>query len=164
MNRFLVLWPLALLTASVVHAHPYHDSLTEIDYRAECRCLEIALRLEPLDIESMLQQTIGARLPIEHARMQTALKDYIARKFELRVGSEPVKLDWVGVQSDVRGTWVFLQSPAVQPPLKLRNQLLIDREPTQINRVLIRNGRSRASLRFSQLDPATQTLALPQPQ
>jgi hypothetical protein len=158
---------LAAGAAGFAHAHPYHDSLAEMDYREECACFEIAIRLDPLDIEATLQRQLGEPLPLEAARMQAALQRYIAQKFELLVDGKPASLAFIGSEADVRGAWVFLKSgslntPSSGAPLQLRNELLMEADSSQINRVLVRNGRGRASLRYSHADPRVQVFAVPE--
>lgn len=148
MTRWLGL--LLLSAALPAGAHPFHESQAEIDYRAECSCLEISLRLKPEELEAALQRARAPRLPLEDARMLPALKGYVLQNFVVNDGAgKSIELQWIGLQVDALGAWVYLQSPAVRLPLQLRNEILLEQEAEQVNRVMFRVGEQRQSLRFA---------------
>lgn len=140
-------------------AHPYHESQAEIDYRSACQCLEITLRVKPEEMEAALSGPGGPRLPLEDPRMRERLQDYVLRHFALAdAGEHPVKLAWVGLEIDTLGAWIYLQSAAVQLPAQLRNDVLLDHEPQQVNRVTFRAAAGRQGLSFSRDSARVQWL------
>ena len=147
-----------LVLATVrVAAHPFHESQAEIDYRSACRCLEITLRVQPEAMEAALLGAGAPRLPLEHPRMQQQLQEYVLRHFAVRTrAQEPVALTWVGTEVDALGAWIYLQSAAVELPVQLRNDVLLEHEPQQVNRVLFRADGSRQGLSFSRDTPRVQ--------
>lgn len=133
-------------------AHPFHESQAEIDYSTECSCLEITLRVKPEELEAALQRARNGarRLPLEDARLLGPLKGYVLQHFVVSsADGKSIELQWVGLQVDALGAWIYLQSPAVQLPLQLRNELLLGHEAEQVNRVLFRVGERRQNLRFA---------------
>lgn len=148
-----------VLVAAGGAAHPFHESHAEIDYGGACRCLEITLRVKPEAMEAALLGAGAPRLPLEHPHMQQQLKQYVLRHFNVRTGAqEPVALTWVGTQVDALGAWIYLQSAVVELPVQLRNDVLLEHESQQVNRVLFRAGGSRQGLSFSQDTPRVQWL------
>jgi hypothetical protein len=148
---------LLLLATAGVAAHPFHESQTEIDYRSACRCLEITLRVKPEEIEAALFGAGAPRLPLEHPRMQQQLEAYVLRHFAVKTArQEAVALSWVGTEVDALGAWIYLQSAPVELPVQLRNDVLLEHEPQQVNRVLFRAAGSRQGLSFSRDQPRVQ--------
>jgi hypothetical protein len=146
-------------TAARVSAHPFHESQTEIDYREACSCLEITLRVKPEEIEAALIRGDVPRLPLEHSRMRERLQEYVLQRFVLADSQGRVlSLQWVGVEVDSLGAWIYLQSPALQLPVQLRNDVLLEQEAEQVNRVLFRAAGSKQSLQFSRESPRLQWL------
>jgi hypothetical protein len=151
-----LLW---MLTATRVVAHPFHESQTEIDYRAACRCLEITLRVRPEEMEAALLERAASKLPLEDPRMQQLLEDYVVRHFMVSDAAQhTVALSWVGSEIDSLGAWIYLQSAVVQLPLQLRNGVLLDYEPQQVNHVLFRADGHKQGLSFSRDTPQIQWL------
>jgi hypothetical protein len=154
---------LVLATAGVA-AHPFHESQAEIDYRSTCRCLEITLRVKPEAMEAAVLGAGAPRLPLEHPHMQQQLKEYVLRHFTVRTAAqEAIVLTWVGTQVDALGAWIYLQSAAVELPVQLRNDVLLEHEPQQVNRVLFRAEGSRQGLSFSRDTPRVQWLRAADP-
>jgi hypothetical protein len=157
MRTALGLW--LMLAATHVAAHPFHESQTEIDYRAACRCLEITLRVKPEEMEAVLVRGGAPRLPLEHPNMQQPLEDYVMRHFVVNDAAQhAVALSWVGSEIDSLGAWIYLQSATVQLPLQLRNAVLLDYEPQQVNQVLFRVDGHKQGLSFSRDTPLVQWL------
>jgi hypothetical protein len=147
------------LAATCVAAHPFHESQAEIDYRSTCQCLEITLRVKPEEMEAALLRRGAPRLPLEHPRMQRQFEDYVRAHFALSdAAQQSVRLTWVGSEIDALGAWIYLQSSAVQLPLQLRNDLLLDEDPQQVNRVLFRTEGYRLGLSYSRDTDTVQWL------
>jgi len=158
MIRIALCLVLVLATARVI-AHPFHESQAEIDYRAQCRCLEITLKVKPEEMEAALVRNRAPRLPLEDARMRQQLESYVRQHFVLIDAAQKViELQWVGLEIDSLGAWIYLQTQAVQLPLQLRNDVLLEHEAEQVNRVLFRANHRNQSLRFSTDAPQVQWL------
>jgi len=155
----ITLGMMLVLAAAQVAAHPFHESQAEIDYRDGCSCLEITLQVKPEEMEAALVRSRAPRLPLEDARMQQPLKDYVLQRFVLIDAAQKViELQWVGLEINSLGAWIYLQSGAAQLPLQLRNDVLLEHEAEQTNRVVFRAKDSQQSLRFSRNSPRLQWL------
>ncbi len=140
-------------------AHPFHESQAEIDYSGECSCLEITVRVKAEEMEAALIRTQAPRLPLEDARMQEQLKAYMRQHFTvLDAAGKPVELQWIGLEIDSLGAWMYLQSVKVQLPLQLHNDVLLEHEVEQTNRVLFRANGGKQALSFSRDAPRVQWL------
>jgi hypothetical protein len=110
-------------------------------------------------MEAALVRQRAPRLPLEDARMRQQLEGYLREHFVLLDADQRVvDLQWVGLQIDSSGAWVYLQTPAVQLPLQLRNDVLLEHEAEQVNRVLFRANGAQQSLRYSRESPPVQWL------
>jgi hypothetical protein len=148
-----------VLLAAVAGAHPYHESQAEIDYREPCSCLEITLRLKAEELEAALLRASAPHLPLEDPQLRERLQQYVLGHFVLTgPGQQPLALQWVGMEVDALGAWFYLQSPAVRLPVQLRNDLLLEQQDEQVNRVLFRANGYKQSLRFSRDSPRVQWL------
>jgi len=148
-----------LLSAALAGAHPFHESQTEVDYRDACSCLEISVRVKPEEMEAALLQSAAPRLPLEHPQLQQQLKAYVLQRFVLTdAKSQVVELQWVGMEIDSLGAWIYLQSSRLQLPVQLRNDLLLEYEAEQVNRVMVRIEGRQQSLQFSRSSPRVQWL------
>lgn len=57
-----MLWTLLLFTL----IHPYHRTLAEVEWNAQSNRYEVALRIDPRDLESALSDHYGRRVNLEH--------------------------------------------------------------------------------------------------
>jgi len=120
-------------------AHPFHLSNAEVDYRAECRCLEVALQVMPEDLEAVLGRISGQRIPLEAKAIEPGLLAYLKQRFVVTAqGSAPKPLRWVGKEVKPQEAWLYFKILDVGRAFELADRLLFDQEPSQINRVLLR--------------------------
>ncbi len=134
-----------LLLSGAGLAHPFHTSLTEIEYNAKDQNLELAIKLAPVDLEEALSAYSGSKVVIVDTEQSDALiHEYLQRKLRFysnrptpQGAVTPLRLDWVGKQLDVNVIWVFLTVPVSETRLRLDNQILLEIYRQQINTVSI---------------------------
>ena len=136
------------LLATPLFAHPYPRSHAEIDYRAECHCLEVAIAVAPEDLEALLARRIGRRIPLEAPAIDAALVGYLKERFVVSAAGVKRKIEWVGKEIDSANAWLYFKVLDVPTEFELSVRLLFEREPTQVNQVLVRNGERRRALTF----------------
>jgi len=64
-------------------AHPFHVSFAEVEWNAETGKLEVALQLDPDDLEQAVRRDCGKRIIIDHEGSAKAIEDYIRKNFSI---------------------------------------------------------------------------------
>ncbi|HEV7671069.1 MAG TPA: DUF6702 family protein [Thermoanaerobaculia bacterium] len=139
--------PLGL--AAPGQAHPFHASRAEIDYRAECRCLEVALAVVPEELEAALQRISGKRVPLESPEAEAEIVGYLKTRFVASPpGGEPLPIKWVGREVSYREAWLYFKVTGVGGDFDLVDRVLFEAEPSQVNHVLLRGIGEPRTLSF----------------
>ena len=123
-----------LLTAILLH--PGHSTRLEVRLSDDAKRLEVAMRLDSIDLESALK----ARLKKPFDPLQTSdedAKQLVGEYLRDTLTIDGEKLDakqfhWVGWQKQPRHVWVFFELPirkTYQNPLKLQIRSLFEVEP-----------------------------------
>ena len=141
----------AFWASSLAEAHPFHSSRAEVDYRAECRCLEVALAVVPEELEAALGRIAGKRVPLESPETEAAIVEYLKTRFVVTPagspGAEPLPIEWVGREVSHREAWLYFKVTGVGGDFDLIDRVLFEAEPSQVNHVLLRGiGEPRALL------------------
>lgn len=145
-------WVLALGLSAEARAHPFHASRAEVDYRAECRCLEVALAVVPEELEAALERISGRRVPLEAPEAQAEILDYLKARFVVSPvgppGGEPLPIEWVGREVSYREAWLYFKVTGVAGDFDLVDRVLFEAEPSQVNHVLLRGIGDPRTLTF----------------
>ncbi|QEG40349.1 DUF6702 family protein [Roseimaritima ulvae] len=158
---------LVLLFSCLVH--PYHRSLAEVQWNTESQRYEVALRVDPRDLDNALSDQ--HRRPVVLDRMDEAdanamLKAYVGKHLRLlRPQSDSNRADedkrpdkaatmhWVGFEADDRGKYLWLYfewTPASgEAPQWIENRLFMKTEPTHISTLVFTELDKRPALVFT---------------
>jgi hypothetical protein len=146
---------LALLMACAANAaaHPFHVSIAEGEWNAETKRLEVSLRVSPEDLEAALTKQAKERVRLEEMEnVDEQIAAYLQEHFCFRKNAdeEPLKLKWTGKEITTKAAWLYfeLEAPDGVDGLELTNNILVDEEETQINTVVLRQGKQKTTLRF----------------
>ena len=130
----------SLLGSVPAFAHPYHASYAEVELNAETGKLEVALKLPTLDLERALS-SVSKKIDLDAEEADGAILTYLQSSFRVTCGEagEPGELIWVGKEIEARASWLYFEVPVSQglAGCTLRNTLLLELEPTQLNTVKI---------------------------
>jgi len=142
----------AFVLSGEARAHPFHASHAEVDYRAECRCLEVALAVVPEELEAALARISGRRVPLESPEAQGEILDYLKTRFVVTPvgppGGEPLPIEWVGREVSYREAWLYFKVTGVVGDFDLADRVLFEAEPSQVNHVLLRGLGEPKTLSF----------------
>lgn len=162
----VVLW---LLCTTVAHAHPFHTSLTELEYSAQNKTIEIAIKLTIVDLETELSSLLAKNIVMDGNPENDALiLDYIQSHFRLTpvhsIGIEQAGdhaiLQWVGKQLEISHMWVYLTASVDEAKqVTLDNRLLLKNASEQINTVVVLNDGKREAHHLTTAD-TTLTVGL----
>jgi hypothetical protein len=154
MPRKLLLFSLLLLASLTVWAHTYHASILDARYNPAKQQLEVALKVFTDDFEKAL--SVGQPTPISLDQTPKPLVQQLTiallRKslvFGARPG-EALPLQLLGLQRERDAHWLYftLKAPRALTGFTLRNTLLLDQFPDQMNIVNLEAGGKRQSQLF----------------
>jgi len=150
--RLLLLVSACLLQLSAA-AHAYHASIMEVHYNPQKHQLEVALKVFTDDFEQALsgnQPKSVSLLEDPKPRLNTLTLALLQRA--LVFGTKPGEaLPWryMGMERENEAHWIYLAVPLAKAPtaLYLRNHLLLDTFPDQMNIVnLEASGKKQSAL------------------
>lgn len=144
---------LVTLTAGVnLQAHPFHATYTEVDWNAKSKVLEVALRVQPEDLDRVLSLRTKRKIDIEKTKgVDKLIQTYLAEVFLVEPKlKQPVAIRWIGKEVSSKEAWLYFEIPRPQgiEGLKLLNRIFLEILPDQVNTVRVRQGRQRVTLRF----------------
>lgn len=139
--------------------HPFHVSVTEIEYNASDKTLEISCKIFTDDFENVLKQNYKRKVdlinPTDKAAMDTLVKKYISSHLAIIVDGKPVPLTYIGFERDNEAVYGYLQGDNITSPKKIgiTNKLMYDLFTDQINLMHVIVGGKRKSTKLDY--PAT---------
>lgn len=161
---FLVHWLLAGYAnkppaADHLSIHPLYITVTEVNYNAEDKNLEISCKIFTDDFENALAIVHHGKVdltnPPDKAAADKQIFEYIRNNLQLKLDGKPVALEYVGYEKETDATWSYLQvSNTAQAPktIDVHNTLLYDAYDKQINLMHISVGGKRKSGRLNYPD------------
>ncbi len=149
---------MAVCLLLIALVHPFHRSLIEMHWNEQEQFFEVALRVDPHDLDLAISRHQGRRIVLEQLRQPEAkglIGQYVAKHFKLyRSPESPGKLTLVGFEPDERGKhlWIYfeLRRPTGDAALLLDNRIFSLEEPTHVGTVIFPNLPKRPSLTFHQ--------------
>jgi hypothetical protein len=140
------LLPLAVVLCSYAF-HGVHMSLTSVDYRSDSKRLEILIALSSQHVEEILSSKSGKRVELDRTTgVEEMVKDYLFRRFSVQnAAGKFITLHWVGMEVKGGNVNLYIESPVESDAgLSLRNEVLLDWQKDQVNRVLLkRDGKGK---------------------
>ena len=167
-----------LAYCAALSGHGFHSSLASLDYVSETHALQAILVVSAVDLEAILRKESGRQVELDRTPDAAALTAaYVRKSVQFRSAGQTVPLRWVGM--DVKTNFVYVYIEVELPTLatlEIRNSLLQDLLPDQVNMVSLRlNGKGKpfdclfqkgtgyVSVAAVSNDPESGTAPLPQP-
>ncbi len=153
-GRQIVLWLTATLmmgVAASAAAHKYFFAITDINHNRSANSFEIIHQLTAHDIENTIAEQRNIHFSPELADYEAFIQEYVENHFHLLMNDAQIKTNWVGLEI-VRDKIVIYQEASANKffaPLVVKNQLLVDTYPKQINTVNFISGKAKFSLTFN---------------
>jgi len=157
---FLVHWLLTGYASTAVSvgnppAHPLYVTVTEINYNAGDKNLEISCKIFTDDFENALTSVNHAKIdltnPKDKAAADKRVYEYIKNNLQLKLDGKPVSLEFVGFEKETDAVWSYLQvSNTAKAPktIDIHNSLLHESYDKQINLMHVSVGGTRKSTRL----------------
>jgi hypothetical protein len=132
--------------------HPYYVSVTELEWNASEKEVQVSCKLFTDDFEESLKQA-GKAVDLvkgDRTRNQAGIEGYLRKHFVLKINGKLVPLTLAGYENDQEATWVYLQGPFAAMPseMDINNSLLYETKKEQVNIVHLKAGDQRKSFRL----------------
>lgn len=147
----LLLAAALLLLSTTAAAHRFHAGITEISYNERTKSLEAVHTYMAHDIEALLTNLYQRQFDLSDPDDQEVLRKYVDQQFWIKAkDGTKLPLKWIGMTIDAQSVVVYQE--AEQTPLDkaavIRQGVLVDFLPDQVNTVNLRESGSVRSLTF----------------
>ena len=141
--------------ATVADAHPYYVSVTEIDYNASKKEIEIACKIFTDDFEQTLRSVYNTKIdlykPADKKLLDRQIAGYIEKHLKLYIGGKNAVLSYAGYEIEGEAAWCYFSVPGIQPfrSIQIFNDLLYSHKEEQVNLVHVKINGERKSTRLT---------------
>ncbi|MBS1636962.1 MAG: hypothetical protein JST26_13675 [Bacteroidetes bacterium] len=155
---WVLVWSLLGGLLSSFAPHPYYLGVTEIKYNSKTSVMELSMKLFTGDLEDALRKTTGKPVdllnPKDKAEMYALLRDYIKKRFTLKINGNISDIHLLGYEKEEDAVWIYMQTSKVKKPktVDIDNSLLFDYLPQQIQIVHVTVGDSKQSAKVTNPD------------
>ncbi len=138
------IWALVCLFLSILtqlaHAHPFHETLTQFEHNAEAQSLELAIRIDAIDLDQMIERWLGERIDLERdPRAERSIELWLRERLSARLSTgERAAMTWIGHEFEGAFCWVYVQFEALAGAawLDLAHLVLFDWHPQPTNHLV----------------------------
>ena len=140
-----------LLFTSVVHAHPFHITSAEAQINAKNRTLEVALELNPTELEQAMELRWNRDIDLDEADAESLVARYAEEVFKVISHDEPADFTWVGQELGIASGWLYFQFEDIDglSSLIVENRFLVevaqDNQSEQLNTIRFKDPSARGS-------------------
>lgn len=136
-------------------AHPLYISVTEMEYNATDKTLEISCKVFTDDFEKGLAKANEAKVdmynPKDKAVLEKQIADYIRKHLIIKADGKPLTLEYVGYELEEQSTWSYHQvSKLATAPKKVEvhSSIFYELYDKQINILHMSSGGTRKSTKL----------------
>jgi hypothetical protein len=138
--------------------HPFHTSLTQMQYDPKSQAFEISVRVFTDDFETALTKENGGKLVrLNNGQKQDKLVEYYVRKHFAVANADRKNnpLVYVGYEQEADAQWIYLEIPYVGKPstLFIKQDIFIDLFADQVNLVTIQLNQVKKTVVFRNNQP-----------
>lgn len=139
--------------------HPFHTSLTQIQYNAKAQAFEISIRVFTDDLEAALTRENGGRpVRLSEQKHDRLIEKYIRRQFIVADAQRKAKsLTYIGYEPESEAHWIYLEIPEqAAEGLKnvvMKQAVLMDLFEDQVNLVNLQSGQQKKTVVFRNNQP-----------
>lgn len=141
-----------LLVGNCFASHPYHVSLTEIEWNPKSSNFEVAMCVWPADLEKAISDSTGTPVDFDklsEAKTDQLMKRYLTERFELiDQAGQAGALRWAGHQTGKKAIWMFFEIRGDLHPAQwsVRNRMFIEQNEDQLNQHRVKIAESSFSV------------------
>ncbi|HEY0169984.1 MAG TPA: DUF6702 family protein [Pyrinomonadaceae bacterium] len=161
MRRLTLATSFALLVCAAVcvahvSAHKFYTSLARVEYNPGEKSVEITLRVFADDLELALKRRAGRAVSLERTKdAERLVLEYLRDTFEIKNRDGQSKtLKWVGMELRAGVAWLYVEAemPEGLAGARLRDQVLFELFPKQVNTVSVSYPGASGDLVFTRGD------------
>lgn len=141
--------------------HPFYVSVTEINYNAGDKTLEISCKIFTDDFEAALAKSTGVKVdlfnPKDKQAADRSIAAYIKKHLVIKLDNKIASLEFVGFERENEAVWSYLQvsNTSVPKKVEINNDLLYELFTQQINLMHVSVGGNRKSTKLNYPDSHT---------
>lgn len=156
-NRAVCLFAIICLNVNIAFAHKFYVSFAQVEWNAETKSLEIAVRVFSDDLELALQRA-AKRDTISLDKtpdVDKLLLAYLQQRLEIEnAKGARQQLLWVGKELNVDSVWLYVESPMPEglSDAKARNSLFFELYPDQLNTMSFKQSDKRNDVSWKRGD------------
>ena len=143
---------LLLCVSTAASAHRFHFGMTDISYNERTGSTEIVHTYTAHDIEALLLNLYGRQFDLSDSEDQDVLRKYVERQFWI-AAQDTTRLParWIGMTVDANSVVIYqeIEGTPLTRVATIRQGVLIDFLPEQVNTVNLDAGGAVRSLTFS---------------
>jgi len=143
---------LLLCVSTAASAHRFHFGMTDISYNERTKSTEIVHTYTAHDIEALLLNLYQRQFDLSDPEDQDVLRKYVERQFWL-AAQDATRLParWIGMTVDANSVVIYqeIENTPLSRLATIRQGVLIDFLPEQINTVNLNQGGAVRSLTFT---------------
>jgi len=136
-------------------AHRYFFGLTELSVNPRTNNIEIIHQLTAHDIDNAIAEQRQIHFSPEHPKYELLIQKYVESHFEISQVKnnkhQEIQLNWVGLEIAKGHVYIYQEAKFENylAGLVVKNDLLVDTYPNQVNTVNYKDSRISGSLTFS---------------
>ncbi len=138
--------------STTVAAHRYFFGLTDLTVNPNSNKLEVMHQLTSHDVDNAIAELKQIHFSPEHQNYDLLIKEYIDSHFQLSINGQNIVLNWVGLEVK-RGKLFIYQEVTFEnflSELVVKNRLLVDTYPRQVNTLNYQDTAIKGSLTFTE--------------
>ena len=143
----LLIFCLLSLCPPLAQAHPYHESLAEMEWNQQQQAWEISIKVLPEELERALELGQSKRINLDKTPgVDQIILGYLHRVITIKSVGDDIeikpKLEWVGKEVNYKAAWLYVRLEGAPPPVDVSFRLFFELENSQVNRVFhLLNGK-----------------------
>jgi hypothetical protein len=160
MKKVLQQWLTLLMLSGVainIAAHTYFVGLSELSVNSASGKMEIIHQLTAHDLENVIAEIRQIQFSPEHQSYEKLIKEYVEKHFQLKYSGQTIVLNWVGLELVHGKVIIYQEAPfkKVLSGLVVKNALLVNTYPKQVNTVNYKSAEIKGSLTFTEAQSIT---------
>lgn len=152
-NYLLKLISLVLFlgVAASAAAHTYFFGLTDLTLNKSSNKIEIIHQFTTHDFENAIAELKQINFSPEHKEYEQYIQSYVEEHFVLSYLDSDIKTKWVGIEVKRGKIFIYQEAPFKNflAGLLVKNELLVNTYPKQINTLNFQDAQMKGSLTFT---------------
>lgn len=135
--------------------HPFYLSVTEINYDAKQKEMQISIRIFTDDLENTLRNSAKTKIDLlnkdNYQEMSKLVDQYVHSKFNIKIEGKEIVYKWIGYERDEDAIWIYFESAKLPKPTKIEidNKLLYELYDEQMNIVKLNIAGNKQSSKLN---------------